>query len=53
MNAFFVGGNARFLTDDIDYSVYRQLMSPKAAEFDPIPKKLPGDFDNPIIGDDA
>lgn len=53
VNVFFVGGNSRYISDDIDYSVYRQLMSPKASKFDPTPKKLPGNFDNPLIGDDA
>jgi len=53
VNVFFVGGNSRYISEDVDYSVYRQLMSPKAGHFDSTPDKLPGDFDNPIIGDDA
>ena len=52
VNVFFVGGNFRYINEDIDYSVYRQLMSPKSAHFDSTPDKT-GDSDNRLMGDDA
>ena len=55
VNVYFVGGNSRYITEDIDYSIYRQLMSTKAIQFGP-PEKLSTtvpESNNPIIGDDA
>ena len=34
VNVMFCGGNSRFIVDNIDYKVYRQLMTPNSAESD-------------------
>jgi len=45
VNVYFCGGNSRFLNDDIDYKVYRQLMTPNSAESDDPDKVELGDDD--------
>ena len=41
MNVSFCSGNVRFIAEDIDYNVYKQLMTPNgAASGDTVNRKI-------------